>query len=105
MPAFGALLKLTNPAKVPSFGARSGGEGNLASAGARKASAIPVDGRAASSPPDASLMRSGAVSALRSRSMGHLNLSQPLGSVSYTHLRAHETRHDLVCRLLLEKKK
>src|SRR5450756_421631 len=28
--------------------------------------------------------------------------SQP---VSYTHLRAHETRHDLVCRLLLEKKK
>src|SRR5450756_3055258 len=27
------------------------------------------------------------------------------GSVSYTHLRAHETRHDIVCRLLLEKKK
>src|SRR5450756_2241846 len=25
------------------------------------------------------------------------------GAVSYTHLRAHETRHDLVCRLLLEK--
>ena len=25
--------------------------------------------------------------------------------VSYTHLRAHETREDLVCRLLLEKKK
>src|SRR5450756_168986 len=24
------------------------------------------------------------------------------GTVSYTHLRAHETRHDLVCRLLLE---
>src|SRR5450756_2430294 len=24
--------------------------------------------------------------------------------VSYTHLRAHETRHDLVCSLLLEKK-
>src|SRR5450756_1970595 len=23
------------------------------------------------------------------------------GPVSYTHLRAHETRHDLVCRLLL----
>src|SRR5450756_2922909 len=39
----------------------------------------------------------------------HLNL--PTGwhliaiPVSYTHLRAHETRHDLVCRLLLEKKK
>src|SRR5450756_2966777 len=32
---------------------------------------------------------------------------QPIvkGPVSYTHLRAHETRHDLVCRLLLEKKK
>ena len=28
-----------------------------------------------------------------------------LSPVSYTHLRAHETRHDLVCRLLLEKKK
>src|SRR5450756_2146327 len=26
-------------------------------------------------------------------------------TVSYTHLRAHETRHDLVCRLLLENKK
>ena len=26
------------------------------------------------------------------------------GAVSYTHLRAHETREDLVCRLLLEKK-
>ena len=25
--------------------------------------------------------------------------------VSYTHLRAHETEADLVCRLLLEKKK
>ena len=27
-----------------------------------------------------------------------------LKSVSYTHLRAHETRGNLVCRLLLEKK-
>ena len=26
-------------------------------------------------------------------------------AVSYTHLRAHETSQDLVCRLLLEKKK
>src|SRR5450756_1880806 len=34
-------------------------------------------------------------------------LSRPTAQrpVSYTHLRAHETRHDLVCRLLLEKKK
>src|SRR5665648_717469 len=30
-------------------------------------------------------------------------LGTGLNSVSYTHLRAHETRHDLVCRLLLEK--
>ena len=37
-------------------------------------------GRAAISAPDASLRRSGAVSAARSRSIGHLNLSQPLGS-------------------------
>ena len=28
-----------------------------------------------------------------------------LSTVSYTHLRAHETVLDLVCRLLLEKKK
>src|SRR5450756_2970587 len=32
------------------------------------------------------------------------HLTSPM-TVSYTHLRAHETRHDLVCRLLLEKKK
>ena len=30
---------------------------------------------------------------------------QTINSVSYTHLRAHETVLDLVCRLLLEKKK
>src|SRR5450756_2900644 len=29
-------------------------------------------------------------------------LKQDRRPVSYTHLRAHETRHDLVCRLLLE---
>ena len=29
----------------------------------------------------------------------------PQAAVSYTHLRAHETVLDLVCRLLLEKKK
>src|SRR5450759_606308 len=32
-------------------------------------------------------------------------ISRGIWFVSYTHLRAHETRHDLVCRLLLEKKK
>src|SRR5450759_171008 len=31
-----------------------------------------------------------------------LTRRHPQGPVSYTHLRAHETRHDLVCRLLLE---
>src|SRR3954470_21971164 len=71
---------LAKPAKVPSLGARSGGVGNLASAGARKASVTPVDGKAVSSLPDVILARSGAVSAARSRSIGHLNLSQPLGS-------------------------
>ena len=30
---------------------------------------------------------------------------ESFGSVSYTHLRAHETKANLVCRLLLEKKK
>ena len=34
-----------------------------------------------------------------------LSLRDMAVAVSYTHLRAHETRHDLVCRLLLEKKK
>eukprot|EP00825_Cyclidium_porcatum_P001972 TRINITY_DN10912_c0_g1_i1.p1 TRINITY_DN10912_c0_g1~~TRINITY_DN10912_c0_g1_i1.p1 ORF type:complete len:182 (-),score=31.03 TRINITY_DN10912_c0_g1_i1:14-559(-) len=34
-----------------------------------------------------------------------VGLGDRMGPVSYTHLRAHETRHDLVCRLLLEKKK
>ncbi|WP_460413936.1 ArsC/Spx/MgsR family protein, partial [Staphylococcus aureus] len=32
-------------------------------------------------------------------------VKRPLAAVSYTHLRAHETLSDLVCRLLLEKKK
>src|SRR5450756_203988 len=35
----------------------------------------------------------------------HCTSARGLHPVSYTHLRAHETRHDLVCRLLLEKKK
>mgnify|MGYP003379533791 CR=1 FL=1 len=33
------------------------------------------------------------------------NVSDDTGPVSYTHLRAHETVLDLVCRLLLETKK
>ena len=35
----------------------------------------------------------------------HFKRILPHGAVSYTHLRAHETVLDLVCRLLLEKKK
>ena len=34
-----------------------------------------------------------------------LETHKPLDPVSYTHLRAHETGRNLVCRLLLEKKK
>eukprot|EP00657_Telonema_sp_P-1_P010009 TRINITY_DN4299_c0_g1_i1.p1 TRINITY_DN4299_c0_g1~~TRINITY_DN4299_c0_g1_i1.p1 ORF type:complete len:113 (-),score=15.69 TRINITY_DN4299_c0_g1_i1:7-345(-) len=33
------------------------------------------------------------------------HIKDTVGAVSYTHLRAHETVLDLVCRLLLEKKK
>src|SRR5450759_1325587 len=38
--------------------------------------------------------------AVRAPDLG--KLKQVVVPVSYTHLRAHETRHDLVCRLLLE---
>ena len=34
-----------------------------------------------------------------------INCAAYTAAVSYTHLRAHETKLDLVCRLLLEKKK
>mgnify|MGYP003376731272 CR=1 FL=1 len=34
----------------------------------------------------------------------HRRAARTFGPVSYTHLRAHETVLDLVCRLLLEKK-
>ena len=36
---------------------------------------------------------------------GYIFLDVGKEAVSYTHLRAHETEADLVCRLLLEKKK
>eukprot|EP01016_Furgasonia_blochmanni_P012899 TRINITY_DN16491_c0_g1_i1.p3 TRINITY_DN16491_c0_g1~~TRINITY_DN16491_c0_g1_i1.p3 ORF type:complete len:117 (-),score=24.30 TRINITY_DN16491_c0_g1_i1:12-362(-) len=39
------------------------------------------------------------------REVDHECVIKLFEAVSYTHLRAHETRHDLVCRLLLEKKK
>src|SRR5450756_889004 len=43
---------------------------------------------------------------MKGSDLGYVTLGHKLGlgPVSYTHLRAHETRHDLVCRLLLEKK-
>ena len=39
-----------------------------------------------------------------SRTFGEYLLVPGYSSVSYTHLRAHETGRNLVCRLLLEKK-
>ena len=39
------------------------------------------------------------------RTKGARSLLNRIQPVSYTHLRAHETRGNLVCRLLLEKKK
>ena len=42
---------------------------------------------------------------LRSRENQHYQYTIGMIAVSYTHLRAHETVLDLVCRLLLEKKK
>ena len=49
-------------------------------------------------------MLTGAFMYLMMRAIGEMLYMDP-DPVSYTHLRAHETRHDLVCRLLLEKKK
>mgnify|MGYP003380474646 CR=1 FL=1 len=38
-------------------------------------------------------------------SINKIDFLKDIAAVSYTHLRAHETVLDLVCRLLLEKKK
>src|SRR5665648_163088 len=43
-------------------------------------------------------------SQVNAQSSQTFNTAGTYTSVSYTHLRAHETRHDIVCRLLLEKK-
>ena len=45
-----------------------------------------------------------AKSAETGRDIGQIT-EETIGSVSYTHLRAHETPEHLVCRLLLEKNK
>ena len=44
-------------------------------------------------------------SAAAERDNARMLMKVGMDSVSYTHLRAHETVLDLVCRLLLEKKK
>ena len=59
------------------------------------------------------LMIPGAMTALQPIDMESYEMESPEltaqtivnEAVSYTHLRAHETRSNLVCRLLLEKKK
>src|SRR5450756_3060939 len=64
----------------------------------------PSSPRATAGPPPASTPPAIVVGAWP----GHIHRFPPATGpkpVSYTHLRAHETRHDLVCRLLLEKKK
>src|SRR5678815_6021940 len=64
-------------------------------------------------PPRSTLDRSSAASDVYKRQLIHCirelnhtgNLRRYQTPVSYTHLRAHETPEQLVCRLLLEKKK
>ena len=51
------------------------------------------------------LSRMAAVLAAGTLVVGLLAGCSTISSVSYTHLRAHETDSYLVCRLLLEKKK
>ena len=67
---------------------------------------MPVTTRMASIGPRYSVTQSAAVAARACGSNSQVR-GQPRSStpVSYTHLRAHETVLDLVCRLLLEKKK
>ena len=45
------------------------------------------------------------IAMLKDLESGEILFSRGADTVSYTHLRAHETVLDLVCRLLLEKKK
>ena len=51
------------------------------------------------------LMLAGAGDELQGIKRGIMEMADAIITVSYTHLRAHETVLDLVCRLLLEKKK
>ena len=58
-------------------------------------------------PFDGDLLLGGDVGADRNQEVLAVDLDAVAGivAVSYTHLRAHETVLDIVCRLLLEKKK
>ena len=49
--------------------------------------------------------RPGSINSAAARARRRESAAMGTASVSYTHLRAHETVLDLVCRLLLEKKK
>ena len=60
--------------------------------------------QAAASPSSRAPGGAGLRKCLSAKQLGLLDPAGPL-PVSYTHLRAHETVLELVCRLLLEKKK
>ena len=54
---------------------------------------------------DAARLQLAIAAAGRAAGLGNMRIFTQRGPVSYTHLRAHETVLDLVCRLLLEQKK
>ncbi|WP_460379523.1 hypothetical protein [Staphylococcus aureus] len=54
-------------------------------------------------PPRSTRVRSSAASDVYKRQFTMNAIQNSMSPVSYTHLRAHETCADLVCRLLLEK--
>ena len=80
LPDGSAFLNIANPEKVLAAGLRSGVVGRLASAAGRKLTIAATGSAGFKSSLEAILGRSGALRAARSRSIGHLNLSQPLGS-------------------------
>src|SRR5450759_6003949 len=63
-------------------------------------SAFPIRMQLQGLPRDTPRIRDGFVRQARRRDRGKV-IGKAVLAVSYTHLRAHETRHDLVCRLLL----
>ena len=93
------------------------GLGKVASADAIQSANVPFTKSLYTKYPNTTLITCGEAVGLPDGQMGnsevgHLNLGagrvvyqelQRINAVSYTHLRAHETVLDLVCRLLLEK--